>query len=50
MKKGRPHTVPLTEQTLALLQVINSITGKSEYIFPGDKTNKKPINKQQIKH
>lgn len=46
MKKGRPHTVPLTSQTLALLETINSITGESEYIFPADKTNKKHINSQ----
>jgi integrase len=46
MKKGRPHTVPLTEQTLALLETIDSITGESEYIFPADKTNKKHICKE----
>ncbi|MFT6987038.1 MAG: integrase [Psychromonas sp.] len=46
MKKGRPHTVPLTAQTLALLETIDAITGDSEYIFPADKTNKKHINKE----
>jgi len=46
MKKGRPHAVPLTEQTLALLETIDAITGDSEYIFPADKTNKKHINKE----
>jgi integrase len=46
MKKGRPHTVPLTTQTLALLETIDVITGNSEYIFPADKTNKKHINKE----
>ena len=46
MKKGRPHTVPLTSKTLALLDTIDSITGECEYIFPADKTNKKHINKQ----
>ena len=49
MKKGRPHAVPLTSQTLALLETINSITGESEYIFPADKTNKKHINSQTAK-
>jgi len=39
MKKGRPHRVPLTAQTLALLEVIDAITGDCEYIFPADKTN-----------
>lgn len=46
MKKGRPHTVPLTAQTLALLGTVDAITGDSEYIFPADKTNKKHINKE----
>jgi integrase len=46
MKKGRPHTVPLTTQTLALLETIDAITGDSEYIFPADKTNKNSINKE----
>lgn len=46
MKKGRPHTVPLTAQTLALLETIDSITGDSEYILPADKTNKKHTNKE----
>jgi integrase len=46
MKKGRPHTIPLTTQTLALLETIDTITGDSEYIFPADKTNKKHINKE----
>ena len=46
MKKGRPHTVPLTEQTLALLETIDAITGDSEYIFPADKSNNRHINKE----
>ncbi|MFT6924917.1 MAG: integrase [Psychromonas sp.] len=46
MKKGRPHTIPLTDQTLALLETIDAITGDSEYIFPADKTNKKHISKE----
>lgn len=46
MKKGRPHTAPLTAQTLAMLEVIDAITGDSEYISPADKTNKKHIHKE----
>jgi len=46
MKKGRPHTIPLTEQTLALLETIDSITLGSEFIFPADKTHTKHINKE----
>lgn len=46
MKKGRVHTVPLTKQTLDLLETIDFITGESEYIFPADKSNKNHINKE----
>ena len=46
MKKGRAHTIPLTTQTIALLDTIDAITGDSEYLFPADKTNKKHINKE----
>lgn len=46
MKKGRVHTVPLTKQTLDLLETIDFITGDSEYIFPADKSNHNHINKE----
>ena len=50
MKKGRPHTVPLTTQTLSLLEIIDSITGGSEYIFPADKTNKKHFKQRLARY
>ncbi|NHN36895.1 tyrosine-type recombinase/integrase [Pseudomaricurvus alcaniphilus] len=37
MKKKRPHSVPLSPQAMALLQVIKPLSGKSEYIFPADR-------------
>ncbi len=46
MKKGRVHTVPLTKQTLDLLETIDFITGESEYLFPADRSNKNHINKE----
>ncbi|WP_298941317.1 integrase domain-containing protein [uncultured Psychromonas sp.] len=46
MKKGRPHTIPLTEQTLDLLHTIKSITPESEFLFPGSRTIKNHINSQ----
>ncbi|MEZ9172173.1 integrase domain-containing protein [Vibrio cyclitrophicus] len=46
MKKGRLHTVPLTKQTLDLLETIDFITGDSEFLFPADKSNKNHINKE----
>jgi integrase len=33
MKMKKPHTIPLTPQTLALLEVIHSMSGNREYLF-----------------
>ena len=46
MKKGRAHTIPLTEQTLVLLQTIKSITPESEFVFPGHTSRKKHVSSQ----
>ncbi|MCG9660050.1 integrase domain-containing protein [Vibrio mediterranei] len=46
MKKRREHRIPLTEQTLELLEVIKPISGHREYIFPSDRDPKKPCNSQ----
>lgn len=46
MKKGRPHTIPLTPQTLALLQTLKSLTNETEYLFPANIVGKKHINKE----
>ena len=46
MKKQRSHTVPLTPQTMALLELIRPISGHSEYIFPSERNNHKPRHPQ----
>ena len=46
MKKKRPHTVPLTKQALALLEVMKPISGKNEFVFPSDRIPKHHINEQ----
>ena len=46
MKKGRPHTIPLTDQTSALLETIKSITPESEFVFPGHTSRKKHVSSQ----
>ncbi len=48
MKKKREHAVPLTEQTLEILEVIKPISSKSEFIFPADRDRKKPANSQSV--
>lgn len=37
MKKRRPHTIPLTEQALALLEILKPHSGHREYVFPADR-------------
>lgn len=44
MKKSRPHSVPLTPQTLALLEVMKPISKHREYIFPSDRKPKRHTN------
>lgn len=46
MKKRRPHTVPLSPQMLALLEVIAPVSRHREFIFPSDRNPKASINKQ----
>jgi|TARA_R110000803_G_scaffold110737_2_gene179206 integrase len=44
MKKPREHTVPLTEQSLEILQRLQPISRHREYVFPADRDPKKHAN------
>jgi len=44
MKKAREHTVPLTEQSLEILQRLQPISGHREYVFPADRDPKRHAN------
>lgn len=44
MKKRKEHVIPLTIQMLALLNAIEPITGRSEFIFPSDISPRKCTN------
>ncbi len=46
MKKGREYRIPLTEQMLALLEVMKPISGHRDFVFPSDRDPKKPCNSQ----
>lgn len=46
MKMRRDHIIPLTEQTLALLQAIKPILGHREFIFPAERDPKTHCNVQ----
>lgn len=46
MKMKVTHSVPLTAQTLALLELVKPISGHREYIFPSDRQPNKPSNSE----
>lgn len=48
MKKKRIHQIPLTEQAMALLELISPISAHREYIFPSDRNPKTHCNSQTV--
>lgn len=44
MKKKRPHSLPLTNQTLALLQFMQPLSGDQVYVFPSDRKRNQHIH------
>ncbi len=46
MKKKKPHIVPLTEQSLTLLELMKDLSHNSEYVFSSDRNPRKPTNPQ----
>lgn len=48
MKMRTPHIVPLARQALDLLVTLQTLTGHSEWLFPGDRNAKKPMSNNTI--
>ena len=48
MKKRNAHLVPLSDQVLTLLNIMQTVGAKSEYIFPADKKPNKHANNQTV--
>jgi integrase len=48
MKMRRPHVVPLSTQALEVLELLRSITGSGELLFPGDRDPLKPMSNNTI--
>ena len=46
MKKSRTHIVPLTEQSLALLEQMKPLSGDYEYVFPAERNPRNSISEQ----
>jgi integrase len=48
MKMRTPHIVPLAKQAFDVLDTLQTLTGKSEWLFPGDRSAKKPMSNNTI--
>jgi integrase len=46
MKNKKDHSVPLTKQSLILLELMQTISAESDYVFPSDRNLKKHTNSQ----
>ena len=48
MKMRTPHIVPLAAQATEVLEMLRTITGQSEWLFPGDRNKSKPMSNNTI--
>ncbi|HGS5630784.1 TPA: integrase domain-containing protein [Vibrio parahaemolyticus] len=46
MKMKKPHSVPLTPQTISLLETMKPISGHREYVFPSHRSPNRHVNSQ----
>tara|TARA_R110002110_G_scaffold414951_1_gene647105 strand:- start:385110 stop:386294 length:1185 start_codon:yes stop_codon:yes gene_type:complete len=44
MKMDQPHLVPLSDQAISLLKEIEPITGRWQYVFPSERSRRKPMS------
>jgi integrase len=48
MKMGEPHIVPLSSQAVAILRELHPLTGKGRYVFPGVRSNARPMSENTV--
>ena len=48
MKTREPHLVPLSKQAAAILRDLHRLTGSNRYVFPGARTNGRPMSENAI--
>lgn len=48
MKMREPHLVPLSSQAVAILRELHALTGEGRYVFPGARTNGRPMSDNAI--
>ena len=48
MKMREQHLVPLSKQSVALLKELQPLTGRAHHIFPGARTNGRPMSENTV--
>ncbi len=48
MKKRRDHVIPLTKQTISLLEYMKQFSANSPYVFPSNTNHHKPANASTV--
>lgn len=48
MKMKEQHIVPLAHQAVSILREIQALTGSGRYVFPGERTSKRPMSENTI--
>ncbi|MCG9033250.1 tyrosine-type recombinase/integrase [Laribacter hongkongensis] len=48
MKMREKHVVPLSKQAVAILRELHPLTGDGRYVFPGARTNGRPMSENTI--
>jgi len=48
MKMKTPHIIPLSRQAIEVLELLKTLTGDSELLFPGDRDSKKSMSNNTI--
>lgn len=48
MKMRQPHAVPLSRQTLEILESMRALTGRGKYVFPSIRTRSRPISENTV--
>lgn len=48
MKMHTPHIVPLARQALEVLEMLRTLTGQNQWLFPGDRDTSRPISNNTI--
>jgi integrase len=48
MKMQKTHIVPLSRQAVAILRELHPLTGSGRYVFPGARTNGRPMSENTV--